>query len=68
MPNRRVEELEDNVKKLSPDELKAFRDWFAHFEAEIWDRQIEDDAKNGKLSSLAENAVCDHESGRSTGL
>jgi hypothetical protein len=64
----RVEELEVNVKNLSPDELKAFRDWFAHFDTEIWDRQIEDDAKNGKLSSLAEIALRDHESGRSTGL
>jgi len=54
------------VKSLSHDELKAFRDWFGQFDAEIWDDQIEADAKNGKLRSLAEHALQDHESGRST--
>jgi len=56
------------VKSLSHDELKAFRDWFGQFDAEIWDDQIEADAKNGKLRSLAERALQDHESGRSTVL
>jgi hypothetical protein len=50
------------------DELKGFRDWFARFDAEAWDDQIEADAKNGKLRSLAERALRDHESGRSTVL
>ena len=54
------------MKTLSADELVAFRDWFAKFDAEVWDDQIEADAKNGKLRSLAERALQDHESGRST--
>ena len=62
----RVEQIEGEVKSLSPDELRAFRDWFARFDAEVWDDQIEADAKNGKLKSLAERALRDHESGRST--
>ncbi|MGA2040091.1 MAG: hypothetical protein ABSH42_12515 [Bryobacteraceae bacterium] len=62
----RVEHIEGQVKSLSQDELKAFRDWFRQFDAEIWDDQIEADAKNGKLRSLAERALQDHESGRST--
>jgi hypothetical protein len=62
----RVEHIEGQVKSLSHDELKAFRDWFGQFDAEIWDDQIEADAKNGKLRSLAEHALQDHESGRST--
>jgi hypothetical protein len=64
----RVEHVEGQVKSLSLDELKAFRDWFAQFDAEVWDDQIEADAKNGKLRPLAERAVHDHESGRSTVL
>jgi hypothetical protein len=64
----RVEHLEGQVKSLSLDELKAFRDWFAQYDAEAWDEQIEADAKNGKLRSLAERALRDHESGRSTVL
>jgi hypothetical protein len=64
----RVEHLEGQVKSLSLDELKDFRDWFARFDAEAWDEQIEADAKKGKLRSLAERALRDHESGRSTVL
>jgi len=64
----RVERIEGQVKSLSSDELKAFRDWFGQFDAEVWDGQIEADAKNGKLRSLAERALDDHGSGRSTVL
>jgi hypothetical protein len=62
----RVEHIKGQVKSLSLDELTAFRDWFAQFDAEVWDDQIEADAKNGKLRSLAQRALQDHESGRST--
>jgi hypothetical protein len=62
----RVENIEGEVKNLSPEELKAFRDWFTSFDAEIWDAQIEADVKNGKLRSLMDRALRDHESGRSS--
>jgi uncharacterized protein YfaT (DUF1175 family) len=64
----RVESVEGQVRDLSADELKSFRDWFVRFDAELWDDQIEADARNGKLRSLAERALQDHESGRSTVL
>ena len=64
----RVENLESEVKSLNPEELKSFREWFANFDAEAWDAQIEVDAKSGKLRALAERALRDHESGRSTPL
>ena len=62
----RVERIEGEVTNLSADELKAFRDWFARFDASAWDAQIDADASNGKLRSLAERALRDHEAGRST--
>ena len=40
----RIETLEGQVKSLNSEELKAFRDWFASFDAEAWDAQIEADA------------------------
>ena len=64
----RVEQIEGQVKSLNVDELKAFRDWFASYDADCWDREIEADAKNGKLLSLAESALRDHRDGRSTEL
>ena len=59
----RVERIEGQVKDLSSDELKAFRDWFGRFDAELWDDQIEVDARRGKLRPLAERALRDHECG-----
>ena len=63
-----VENIEDRIKELSPEELTAFREWFIKFDAEAWDRQFEADAKAGKLDSLAERALRDHAAGRSTKL
>jgi hypothetical protein len=62
----RVERIEREVKRLSADELKAFRDWFARFDMAAWDEQVEAGAGNSKLRSLAERALRDHEAGRST--
>ncbi len=62
----RVEQIEGQVKDLSPEELKDFRSWFAEFDAAVWDQQIEADAENGKLLSVAERALRDHQSGRSS--
>jgi len=64
----RVASIESQVKDLSPEELAAFREWFAQFDAEAWDREFEADAKGGKLDSLAERALRDHDAGRSTDL
>ena len=62
----RVERVEEEVRSLSAEELKDFRDWFTRFDAAAWDRQIEADSANGKLRSLAEQALKDHRAGRST--
>jgi len=64
----RVERLEDQVKGLTAEELKSFREWFTQFDADSWDAQIEADAKSGKLQAFAERAARDHKSGRSTRL
>ncbi len=64
----RVEQLEKQIADLDPSELKALRDWLERYDADVWDRQIESDAKSGKLSRLADRALRDHEAGRSTEL
>jgi len=64
----KVESIEQQIEKLSPEELAAFRNWYAAFDAEAWDRQFEADVKAGKLDTLAENALHVHQSGRSTKL
>ena len=61
-----VERIEHDVRRLTAEELRAFRDWFAQFDADAWDSQIEADAENGRLKAVTERALKDHESGRST--
>jgi hypothetical protein len=64
----KVEAIEEQIEKLSPDELAAFRRWYAAFDAEVWDRQFETDVRAGKLDTLAEKALRAHTSGQSKPL
>ncbi len=64
----KVEQLEQQIQTLSPEELAQFRAWFAEFDWEMWDRQLERDVASGKLDALAEKALRDHASGKSTPL
>jgi hypothetical protein len=64
----KVEAIEQAVEGLSPEDLAAFRRWFAEFDAAVWDRQVEQDARAGKLDALADEALNDHATGKSTEL
>jgi hypothetical protein len=59
-----LEKLEQRIKKLSPDELRRFRAWFAEFDARVWDEQIETDGRAGKLDKLVSEALSDYKSGK----
>jgi len=61
-----VKEIEEAVLRLSAAELAAFRAWFAEFDVEAWDRQIEDDVAAGRLDALADEALEDLRAGRCT--
>lgn len=62
----RVRDIEEAVVRLSAIELAAFREWFAEFDAEAWDHQIENDIRAGRLESLADEAIQDLRDGRCT--
>jgi hypothetical protein len=64
----RLESVENEVKQLNAEELRAFREWFAEFDANAWDRQFESDVRTGKLDRFAERALRQHESGKATDL
>lgn len=64
----KVQTIEHEIKSLSPDELAAFRSWFHEFDSEAWDRQMEEDAKSGKLDALANSALKSFQSGRCSEL
>ena len=64
----RVESIETQVRELSEDELRTFRDWFLTYDSENWGRQFEADANASKLDKLADQALRDHSAGLSTKL
>ena len=64
----KVEQLEREVGSLSPPELAAFRNWFAEYDWEIWDRQLEADVATGKLDKLAAEALGELERGETSDL
>lgn len=63
-----IQEIEAAVRQLSPDELARFREWFAEFDADLWDRQIEQDVAAGRLDALAGEALEDFRAGKCTDL
>jgi len=64
----RISELERAVRELPPQELAEFREWFAGFDAEKWDRQFERDVAAGRLDALGQEALRDLREGRCTDL
>jgi hypothetical protein len=64
----KLEQLEKSVAALPKAELDQFADWFEGLRAARWDAQIEIDAENGSLNSLAESALSEHRLGQTTAL
>jgi len=64
----KVEAIGHEIEALSEEELEEFRRWFAAFDADAWDRQMEADARAGRLEFLAEEALEDVRTGKVTEL
>ncbi|MBI3417541.1 MAG: hypothetical protein HY043_19795 [Verrucomicrobia bacterium] len=47
-----VKEIESAIARLSRDDLAELRAWLAHFDADAWDQQIEQDAQTGRLDAF----------------
>lgn len=58
-----LEQLEQQVLNLPPQDLAQFRAWFLEFDARVWDQQIEADLKAGKLDKLMAEARAEFERG-----
>ena len=59
-----IDEIEQAVRDLPTEDLREFRRWFLEFDAQLWDRQIERDAAEGKLDRLADEALEELRQGR----
>jgi hypothetical protein len=47
-----IYEIQKAIQKLSAEELASLRQWLDEYDAKLWDRQIEADAKSGRLDKL----------------
>jgi hypothetical protein len=61
-----IQQIEDAVRRLSTEERAAFRAWFAEFDAEEWDQQLEADVSAGRLDWLINEARQDLREGHCT--
>jgi len=64
----RLETLQDEIAKLSPEDFAKLREWLLEKDWAEWDRQLEADAAAGKLDKLFESAEADHRAGKSREL
>jgi len=64
----KVQKVEQEIERLSPQELAAFRDWFCKYDSDEWDQQIEADVRSGSLEAIANRAILEHKKGRSKEL
>jgi hypothetical protein len=58
-----LEQIESAILQLPPDEFQKLIKWFADLDYERWDEQLEKDIADGKLESLAQEAIADYEAG-----
>jgi len=62
-----ITELEQAVTQLSEQELARFHAWFDEYYAQLWDKQIEEDAKSGRFDKLIAEVNEEYSAGFSTG-
>jgi hypothetical protein len=59
-----IKEIESAIAQLPPSELAELAKWFEEFQARVWDEQLEQDVKAGRLDALLKQAEQDFEQGR----
>jgi hypothetical protein len=59
-----LQRIESQVASLPDLELRQFRSWFNEFDAQRWDRSLAADIDNGKLDSLAAEALAQYGAGQ----
>lgn len=56
-----LEQIEAAILKLPPNEFQKLLEWFFDLDYQRWDEQLEKDITDGKLESLAQEAIADFE-------
>jgi hypothetical protein len=64
----KLEDIIQEIISLSVDDQWKLADWFAEHGADLWDKQIAEDAKAGRLDRVVAEALADLKAGRTTPL
>ena len=59
-----IQFIEDQIQRLDHQSFTMLRNWFVEYEHSRWDRQIADDSETGKLDFLINEALIEHQSGK----
>ena len=59
-----LEEIQEQVRSLPPNEFRKLRDWIIEQDWSGWDLQIEKDVASGKLDFLVEEAKSENKAGK----
>ncbi|MBY0227962.1 MAG: hypothetical protein K2W96_01645 [Gemmataceae bacterium] len=65
---RTVEDITAAIDQLPTDLFKRVHDWVVERAERLWDEQIEQDERAGKLDALAAQALAHHAAGRTKPL
>lgn len=63
-----LEEIEKAILQLPKADFSLLREWIAQRDAELWDRQFEQDVLSGRLDALGAEALAELDAGRCTEL
>jgi hypothetical protein len=59
-----LQRIESQIASLPEPQLRQFRAWFNEFDARNWDISLAADISNGKLDSLAAEALAHYGAGQ----
>jgi hypothetical protein len=63
-----VQEIESAITQLPRAQLAELAAWFEEFHAQLWDKQIEQDARDGRFDSLLDETARELDSGHCESL
>ena len=56
--------MEQAITELTPVEFREFALWFMDYDQTIWEKEIEEDAKAGRLNFLSSEAADERKAGK----
>jgi len=64
----KVEQIQAEIAKLPPQDARQVAQWLEEFLSDQWDKQIEEDARSGRLDKLTGQALREIEAGETQPL